>query len=161
MRLCLLVLAVAPATSLAQDECGPACNGDMLRFCDGAQVVELDCRELGTRCTVISTEWGADCVLGEGAACDPGYAFDASRCDPTVDLAAPPRRLYCIDGVCTYAESTPGPPADEEPTPGTAIALDAGDTNPFGCSDCGNSGVAAVILPAWWLRRRLRPLSKR
>jgi hypothetical protein len=130
--------------------CAPACDGNTVTFCDDDEVATIDCAQdvhAGSTCRRLSAEWGDDCVLPEGAPCDPGYAFGASRCDPG------PPRLSCIDGVCA-----PGAPASEdplEPTPGTTVINNnPATTNPFGCSGCPQSAGAWVAALLALLRAR-------
>jgi hypothetical protein len=131
------------------DACDPVCAGDTLQFCDDGAPATLDCTALGGRCGLLSADWGNDCVLGAGVACDPGYAFGASRCDRGAGL-------FCLDGACTAGNGPEDEPT-EEPTPGTEIPLTTGSTNPFGCPDCG-SGQSALLVPALFA---LRGISRR
>jgi hypothetical protein len=110
--------------------------------------VSLSCVDVadGAVCALHSTAWGFDCVLPEGSACDPAYAFGRSRC--AVGLA-------CLDGICA-----PGTPADDEPlepTDGTAVdtTTTGTATNAFSCLGCPSSSLL-MFMPAWALRRRRR-----
>lgn len=119
--------------------CDPSCSGTTLSFCDPAPTT-LNCAADGdvpgaTACADIPG-WGADCVLGAGAACDPGYAFGKSRCG--ADLA-------CLAGTCTVG--APQAPAPLTPSPGThATATTVTNTNPFSCLGCGQSTPSGALM---------------
>ncbi len=131
------------------DPCTPHCSGDTLAFCDGDAATTLDCRSLDASCGLLSDAWGDDCLLRAGAACEPGYAFGASRCDARSTTAA----LFCIDGACVVADG-PAPAPTETPTAGTEVGAVANDTSPFGCLNCGNFGLPALLPVLWWRNRR-------
>lgn len=132
------------------DPCAPSCVDEThLSFCDDGEAVTLDCAVVddGARCALLSDAWGADCLLPEGAVCDPGYALAESRCD---------EGMSCIDGVCAVGE-----PVDEPlllPTPGTIAANDTSNTT--STTGCASSGGAPAVLVALalvlWPRRRRR-----
>jgi hypothetical protein len=148
-----VALALIAQDPDAGPACDPACNGATeLAYCDDGEPATIDCTAIGGRCTLLSDAWGDDCVLSAGQACDPGYAFGASRCDRAASL-------FCIGGECTQASGPENEP-DEEPTPGTEVPITAGSTNPFGCPDCGE-GQSALLVPALFglraLRRRRAP----
>lgn len=140
--------------------CTPTCEGSVLTFCDESAAVTLDCTggdvEGAVRCGVISTAFGADCILGAGAPCDPDYAFGLSRCDRAAGL-------FCIAEVCTAAEGPVAPPP-LEPTPGSAPQTTPEDeettTDPFGCGSCSESSSSAAFLGGALLLA-LRPLRRR
>jgi hypothetical protein len=106
---------------LAQEpDCTPRCDNNSLLFCDGIGATTLPCDEVtdGATCAVLSSAWGADCVLPAGATCEPGYAFGVSRCNPPLVCANNDGSLTCGSG----------PPAntDATPSPGTALGNDIG-----------------------------------
>ncbi|MBI1946019.1 MAG: hypothetical protein HYS27_10000 [Deltaproteobacteria bacterium] len=133
--------------------CDPSCDGDTLRFCDGETPRELPCDAPFARCDELSAAWGADCLLPEGAACDPGYAFGESRCDRAASL-------YCIEGTCQVA-SGPEVPGPLSPSPGTSSTSGTSATSdPFGCSSCGSAS-ALGLLGCGGALRRLRRRARR
>ncbi len=157
----LFVLVAAPA--LAQDDagvpdagdpCDPSCAGAVLSFCDGAAPTTLDCAALGGTCGVLSVEWGPDCLLPAGAACEPGYAFGASRCDRA-------QSLFCVEGTCQVASGQPAP-ATLEPTPGTATSATTttATTDPFGCASCGTASAFGLVCFGGALRRVRRMVAR-
>jgi hypothetical protein len=136
--------------------CAPFCSGSELVFCDDQSGEELaiDCDALGARCGLLDTEWGFDCLLPAGAACEAGYALGASRCDP--DLG-----LFCTDGACSTTL-----PGDEElpEVPGSAGGIGSvadGEQHPLwflGCTDANSPTIPffGLTFSAWWLARRRR-----
>jgi hypothetical protein len=130
------------------DPCAPTCDGDTLRYCDGSTLTDLDCTSIG-RCGLLSTAWGFDCIAREGAACDPGYAFGASRCDADA-------QLVCVSGTCHTGTA----PADTPAQPTAA----SNSTNPTSsdlltCSGCGNgtgTSTYLVFVLGWGAVRRWR-----
>jgi hypothetical protein len=157
----LLFLAAAPV-ALAQVDAGVECarrcvDADTLEYCDNGAPTTLACDEATVpgvvACGTIGGAWGDDCLLGEGAACDPGYGGGASRCDRSASL-------FCIDDVCTVADGPPPPPGPLEPSPGTTPPDTASSSDPFGCSGCsGDSSTAFVGAAALLLLRRRRLLA--
>ena len=132
------------------DPCDPRCEVDTLRWCDDGAPSSLDCNALDARCGELSPAWGDDCLLGEGARCDPGYAFGESRCDRGASL-------YCIGGVCTVA-SAPEALAPLTPSAGSQGTSDTSTTSdPFACSSCGSGSAAGLFVFAGALRRLRRP----
>src|SRR5581483_9945968 len=93
-----------PATSATCTTVGTtpavAFCGDTLKCDDADGVAGAD------GCAKISDQWGNDCVLGDGATCDPEYAFGLSRCDPTATDSSG-QHLFCVSGKCTFAASRP------------------------------------------------------
>lgn len=132
----------------APDPCDPSCQGDQLQFCDGDAASTLDCATLGARCGELSAAWGADCLLPVGAACDPGYGYDESRCDRAASL-------YCIDGACAVASAPQGQPP-LSPSAGSSAADDSSTSDPFACSSCTDGSAAGVFVLAGALLRRRR-----
>jgi hypothetical protein len=127
-----------------EDPCTPTCvDATTLSFCDTATPTTLDCATVarGARCGELSADWGVDCLLPAGAACDAGYGFGESRCDDG---------LSCIDGAC--AAGTPAPTSPPSPTPGTATTATTTTT----ASSCLGGSAAAVLLPAAALSRLRR-----
>jgi hypothetical protein len=133
-----------------EDPCAPVClDTGRLSFCDTGQPASLDCTALapGARCGTLSAAWGDDCLLPDGAACDPGYAFGDSRCDDG---------LACRDGRCI-----PGDSVDEAPLSPTAGTITADDvdatTSAAGCTSCAGAGLPLAPLGLLFRRRRHRP----
>lgn len=94
----------AGASDAGPVDCTPRCEGDTLLFCEGANdLVELDCAaELDGVCGELSAEWGADCLLPEGAACAYGYADGVGRCEGGADGdVCCVNEVAGVDGVCT------------------------------------------------------------
>lgn len=159
---CLLLLALLASPAAAQndagvadagDPCDPSCAGAVLSFCDGAAPTTLDCAALGATCGELSAEWGPDCILPAGAACEPGYAFGASRCDRA-------QSLFCVDGTCQVASGAPAP-ATLEPTPGTATeTTTSATTDPFGCSSCGTASALSFLCFGGALRRLRKAVAR-
>jgi hypothetical protein len=170
----MLTALAASSSSRAQvtaNPCDPACVDDggvpAVSFCDEADAgpSAIACAPDGgvtgsDGCASIPAvdggqPWGPDCVLGEGAPCDPGYAFGASRCDPDkVDSNG--HHLFCVGDVCTFAASKPGPEAPLEPSAGTHTAPSS-TTNCFGCNNTSTAGAVmfgAALLSLRRLRRR-------
>ncbi len=123
--------------------CAPSCDGQTLSFCDDdAGVASIDCTTVpgASRCGLLSDAWGNDCLLGEGAACDPGYGFGDSRCDRDASL-------FCVDGTCAVGTAPPAPVV-QTPTPGTATitttSTSSGDI--FSCLGCGGTGTSGALL---------------
>ena len=71
--------------------------GDTLVYCDGDAEQRLTCAELNASCGPLNTTWGLDCLLPEGAPCEPGYADGASRCNPAANL-------FCDVDTCARCE---------------------------------------------------------
>jgi hypothetical protein len=100
----------------AGPNCEPRCEGDELLFCDDGALVALDCQELEGRCGLLSDEWGFDCLVPEGAPCEPGYADGLSRCEGSAQAA-----LCCIESECAAPPAGTGscrvflPPAPSRP----------------------------------------------
>ena len=150
----LVSLAAIPlhAGVAAPDPCVPFCTDLTLHFCDGSDEMALVCTDVdpAARCGELSPEWGADCLLPVGAACDPGYAFGGSRCDGDASL-------FCIDGACTVADG-PAEQGPLSPTPGSESIDTSTDTGGCGASGCAQSGTAlwlVALVPM--LMRRKRP----
>lgn len=136
------------------DPCDPRCDDAVLVFCDGTAPTTLDCAALGASCGALSAAWGDDCLLSEGASCDPGYAFGESRCDRAASL-------YCIEGSCQVA-SGPEPQSPLSPSAGTgATSSTTTSSDPFGCSSCGAASVFGFTCFGGALRRRRRRPSRR
>lgn len=175
VALASIALVLGGASALAQVDggpadadagapgCEPSCEGDVLTFCDESAAVTLDCTdgdvEGSVRCGVLSAEWGADCLLGAGAPCDPGYALGLSRCDRAAGL-------FCIDQTCTAASEPPAPEGPLEPTPGTNELPEdttTTETEPFSCESCNEPGTSTAVLGGAgllllrWPRRLRRP----
>lgn len=137
-------------------DCTPRCDGEILRFCDADRPVSLDCSESGATCGVLTPEWGADCLLPEGAACDPSYADGVSRCQGA-STSGP--SSCCVEGVCTVlTENTdtcrafrPGAPD----RPGTGGAVDSG-LDAVSCLGCDSIPLLSLapLLVGLRLRRR-------
>ena len=121
------------------------CNGTQLRYCQDDAIVEVECDTLngqapaGTAtCGEIDAEWGFDCKLVDGEACqgDNFVAFcqDGSGC--TIDLDA--ETATCTDvGTCTPDDNF-DPVCD-----GDHLTLDCNRGQPYGLicpegSTCGN-----------------------
>jgi hypothetical protein len=143
------------------DPCDPRCDGDVLLFCDVVTPVALDCvggpLEGAVRCGELSPAFGADCLLGAGAPCDPDYGFGLSRCDRQAGL-------FCIDGTCAPAPGPPPVPEPLVPTPGSrpppTTDVDAG-TSCLGCANPAPTSTAALGGALFLLRRRARLLPRR
>lgn len=136
------------------DVCDPRCQGAELSFCDGATPTTLDCPALGASCGELSAAWGDDCVLPEGAACDPGYAFGESRCDRAASL-------YCIESTCQVAA---GPETQAPLSPSAGTTSSNGTTassDPFGCSSCGAASALGFTFVGGALRRLRRRCARR
>ena len=138
------LLAPTPARAQAAEgegegnACTPRCvDATTLAFCDAGAPVTLTCADVDptAQCAPLSPAWGDDCVLGDGAACDPGYAFGHSRCDEALSL-------FCVDAACTLAAGPPaaGPPL--EPDPGTTPT--ATTTTTASCLGCAGAPDAAA-----------------
>lgn len=137
-------------------DCTPRCDGEVLRFCDDGTPVELDCSETGATCGILSEEWGADCLLPEGAACDPSYADGLSRCLGSSDAS-----VCCVEGTCQAPEGDtstcrafrPGTPD----RPGAGSATDTSDDG-SGCLGCNDIPLLSLapLLVGLRLRRRRR-----
>jgi len=130
----------------APDPCAPACiDAATLSFCDTGTPVTLACATVadGARCGPLSNDWGDDCLLPDGATCDPGYGFGDSRCDDG---------LACRDGACA-----PGAPEPEPPLSPTAGTVAADTTTPPSPTSCAGAGVGLLPLALALARRRRRP----
>ena len=158
----------APCAGLA-----PACDGDVLRFCDEVtgEVRALDCAaELGGRCGLLSDEWGADCLLPEGAPCDPGYADGLSRCEGSAEATR-----CCVDGACasppasteSCLELVPGAPdvgPDTAPAPGdgaTTTTTPSASCPTGSCAGPEPTPFAALALGLFMVGRFTRRAKKR
>ena len=136
--------------------CGfaPFCDDDELVFCDGLAEDRVDCADVhdDARCGLLNDEWGFDCLLPEGAACFPGYAGGASRCDPE---DAP----YCTEGVCSDDEPGPTEPPDPTPGSGALVPSTTESSSFFSCESCQGGQQGALLFGAFLLalRRRRRP----
>jgi hypothetical protein len=149
---------LAPALSSDDDDgddvsagaCDIVCiDATSLSFCDGDEVVTLPCVDVDptASCALHSEEWGFDCVLPVGTACDPAYAFGRSRC--TLGLS-------CLDGVC--APGTPETPAPAEPTAGinhsTTTTTTTSPVSFLNCQSCGSASMLWLAPLGLWRRRR-------
>lgn len=142
------------------------CEGNTLIFCDALTGEErtLSCDELGATCGLLSDAWGFDCLLPEGAPCEPGYANGLSRC-----AGASSRTLCCVDGTCAEPPSgterchdlLPDPPP--VPGPGGEPAPSGEDTPATsgcpvaGCTQAPASLAALLLGLALGRARRRRP----
>lgn len=186
VRTCALValLALGSAPALAQDggiddagasdagldegdagdsdagavDCVPVCEGDVLRFCDDGEPVELDCGEEGGTCGLVSEEWGFDCLLPEGAACEPGYAEGISRCEGSGEAD-----LCCVEGACAEPGNVTScrqfqPEAPSRPAIANPVADNTGAQSCLGLGGCeGIPGLSLLpLLVGLRLRRRRR-----
>lgn len=157
MVLCASLFTGAQSSSDGGDEgegegevaCERAClDATTLQFCDAGAVSTLACSDVddGAVCGFHSARVGFDCVLPEGAACDPQYAFGASRCGPG---------LFCNALVCST--TAPAAAGDPVPTNGTKIVED--DETTTSCTSCAATDATAwlvVFAPALLLRWRRR-----
>ena len=126
--------------------CVTACVDDSaIEFFDGVACVRIACADVdeGSVCGEVSADFGDDCLLADGAACDPGYADGASRCASHA----------CVDGVCGNGENQPE--GDLEPTDGTAIDNGAVASS-TGCFGCPSTSLVVPFFGALVLRRRRR-----
>lgn len=143
-----------PGADAGEDACARRCqDGDVLTYCDVDAPAQLDCvRDLegGARCGLLADSFGEDCLLGEGAGCDPDYAGGLSRCDRSASL-------YCVDGTCQVASGPPPAPGPLEPTRGTVPTATDDGTSSSSCLGCGGSSAAPVAAAALLLR----PLRRR
>jgi hypothetical protein len=133
----LLASAQDTDDGVAADDCDIVCLDDAtLSFCDGGEAVTLACGDVdvAARCAWHSEDWGFDCVLPTGAACDPAYAYGRSRCESG---------LACRDGVC--APGAPAPLAPLEPTAGTTHSTTTTTTNPVSLLNCQSCGSASML----------------
>jgi hypothetical protein len=132
-----------------EGECTPFCEGNTLHFCDVGEQVTLTCgTDVGARCGVVSEEWGADCLLGEGEPCDPDFAGGVSRCDREAGL-------FCVDEVCTAASGPPPAEGPLEPTEGTASSTTSttSSTDIAACLGCSGDSTGALLVGAFFLKR--------
>lgn len=123
----------------AADPCGGLtlqgeCVGTQLRYCQEGEIFEVECDTLngnapaGTAtCGEIDAEWGYDCKLADGEACQGenfvAFCEDGSGC--TVDLDA--QTATCTEvGTCTPAENF-APVCD-----GDRLTLDCNRGQPYG-----------------------------
>ena len=147
------LLLLSPA-ALAQvdggipDACDPRCEGAVLHYCDGELPALLDCAALDARCGELSPSWGDDCLLPAGAPCEPGYAFDESRCDRAASL-------FCVDGACAVASGPQSPPV-LEPSAGSGSSTDSSSDEVLDCSSCSSTSAAGLFVLAGALRRLRR-----
>lgn len=147
------VLDDAGAGDAGPVDCTPRCEGEVLRFCDDGEPVALDCSETGATCQVLSEEWGADCVLPPGAACDPGYADGLSRCAGAGD--DPPSNC-CVNNACAPPDDEVNscraflPDAPARPTADNALDDDAASS----CLGC--EGIPLLTLAPLLVGLRLR-----
>ncbi len=131
-----------------EDPCTPQCDGDVLRFCDFGAAATLVCADVdanvsGETCGLLSAEWGFDCLLPDGAACDPGFGFGQSRCAGGA----------CIDQVCATGEPLGEPVL--EPTQGTDFVANTAPTSDS-CLGCPQTSLVGPLplLGLWRARRR-------
>ncbi|MCC7109196.1 MAG: hypothetical protein IT382_07920 [Deltaproteobacteria bacterium] len=147
------LLLLSPA-ALAQvdggtpDTCDPRCEGAVLHYCDGELPVLLDCATLDARCGELSPAWGDDCLLSAGAPCEPGYAFDESRCDRAASL-------FCVDGACAVASGPQSPPV-LEPSASSGSSTDSSSDEVLDCSSCSSTSAAGLFVLAGALGRLRR-----
>lgn len=150
----MFVVVVIAALLVAQgegegeaDPCIPACDVDVLHFCDFDGAVALNCADVdlsveGESCALLSTAWGFDCLLPDGAACDADYGFGVSRCAGGA----------CIDQRCAAGTGVvEGPPT---PTPGTSFVAPVAASSDS-CSGCAQAALLPPV-PLLWLLRRSR-----
>ena len=136
----MLPLQAPPAEGEGEGEgCDVVCvDAATLQFCDDGLAVTLSCADVddGAVCAE-SPDLGFDCQLPAGTACDPDYAFGASRCVPG---------LACINGVCAPGTAPGTQPL--QPTPGTSKTT-VTTTTPLSCIGC--SSTSALSWPLIWL----------
>jgi hypothetical protein len=147
---CVLACVALPARAQdagegeAADPNAATCDGDVLHFTDSqtGEAQTIDCAaKLSATCGTIAG-WGADCVLPDGADCDPGYAGGKTRCTGS----------FCVGHKCTQTAGS-----DPAPTP-TEFGEDALtlSTSCLGCPASGTGSPAAflqVVFGLWGLRR--------
>lgn len=143
-----------PPGDAGEVDCTPRCEGEVLHFCDDETPVSIDCSETGATCGELSAEWGADCLLPEGAACDPSYADGLSRCLGSADATA-----CCVDGSCGAPPAGTSscrafvPGAPERPGAGSAID---GQDDTSSCLGCEGIPLLSLLPLAVGLRLRRR-----
>jgi hypothetical protein len=136
------------------DPCTPRCEGDTLRFCDQDTPVTRDCADEGAICGELSPAWGADCLLPEGAACEPGYGDDLSACE-----GASAGIRCCIDDTCQSAGGADcrdfAPARPDLPGPATGGPIEpSDDLSTTSCLDCQNANLAWLFPLALFRWRR-------
>ncbi len=141
----LFPFLLVASVSFAQDEAGEegestSCDGNELVFYDEVldEVHRIDCFELDGVCGLLNQDWGYDCLLSEDMACDHGYAYDASRCDPSIPL-------FCNSGLCSTIEPEPSPvleaPADASGFQDRYVP----SGSCLGCQSAGTEGLFFVL----------------
>jgi 3D (Asp-Asp-Asp) domain-containing protein len=70
------------------------CQGDLLRWCDGSAIQELDCAAQGQVCAWEGGSVGYNCVTPSGPACGTGHMGDGENGDACSDAAETWRCAY-------------------------------------------------------------------
>lgn len=128
-------------------DCLPRCEGEVLHFCDDGEPVQLDCTETNATCGILSEEWGADCLLPEDAACEPGYADGLSRCQGAGD---DPPSACCVDEVCLGVNDVDDcrdllPGAPDRPATANPVAQNT-TTSCLGCDSIPLIGLTPLLV---------------
>jgi hypothetical protein len=116
-------------------DCQLRCDGNVLRYCDAVtgEPLSIDCDALEARCGILSSAWGLDCLLPEGAPCASGYADGLSRCDP----AGPTGPLFCNMNTCQTTAGGDVIPEVPDDSGGLGDTVEE-NPHPLACLGCSN-----------------------